>query len=130
MNEHEAKRLFSVLAWATRYHTIPNTVSDQSGQSLSCVGFVSRSEIRISIGNIFVSVDRDRHHGIIGNPKSQSNYGQTNDGARLEFNLNEDNQIITGCVLSGGPDGEIEVSVSAAKAVVQLAGTSTEFLFS
>jgi len=129
MNEIEAKRIIATLSWISKYYKIPKTVRDQTEGIVKCSGRVSKSEIRISIGNFSITVDRDGKYGIVGDPKRQINYAEVNDGSRLQCNLNEDNEIIAGYILSGGPSGEINVNVNYNRVQAQLFGSSTEFEF-
>ncbi len=129
MNEIEAKRIVSVLSWASKYHKIPKLVSDSTELSVQCSGIISSSEIRISVGNLFVTVDRATRRGIPSDQKRQFIYAEVTDGSRLQCNLNENNHIISGYVLSGGPSGEISITVDYSKATAQCFGSSTEFEF-
>lgn len=128
MNEIEVKRVTAVLAWASWYYKIPRLISDQYNNSLQCVGVVSSSEIKFTVGSTSVSVDRTSHFGRLSDPKGHVVYAHVSDGARLQCNLDEDGHIRTVTVLSGGPSGEIVAVTGYDKVSTQYFGSSTEFL--
>jgi len=120
MTETEVKRIFAVLAWITKHHQIPNTVSDKNGEVIQCSGKVSNSEISLSLGNLYITVDRDDYYGSTSDTNSKwqhSIHAKIDNGSLLQCNVDENNYIFSGSVLEGSPQIHVD----------NLNNSSTEF---
>jgi hypothetical protein len=128
MSSLELQQLIAVLVWAEKHYKIPYKVYANTQTVALCQGSVSKNDIRITVGNSYLHVDRTIKGSSYSNSGSSSwNYAVLNDGSRLQLNLDYNGAFVSGYVLDGHPSGEFTYQVKHDRAIVSYNGSTVTF---